>query len=72
MSKHYAVTQGRILAGPFGSKKEANVYASGPTFTAAVKARDWRRAAENSRIRDGNADRNAEHRRLFLAAAGVA
>lgn len=40
-----------------------------PSFSAAVRARDWKTAAEQSHSRDFNPDRNEAHRELFLQAA---
>ena len=47
----------------------AGFAAAWPKFSAAVRARRWRDAADQCRIRDANVDRNEAHRALFLEAA---
>lgn len=43
-----------------------------PKFSAAVRAQDWKMAAENASSKDFTADRNTATRELFLQAAAVA
>jgi hypothetical protein len=43
--------------------------ATWPRFSAAARARKWLLAADESRIRNANADRNEGHYLLLLAAA---
>jgi len=42
-----------------------------PTFSAAVRGRDWKSAADNSHIKNANKERNEAHRDLFLSAVGI-
>ena len=52
------------LAGPYS-------FAKRPAFVAAVRAHDWKVAADASAIKNATATRNDAHRALFLSAAGV-
>ncbi len=49
----------------------AGFFPQWPTFTAAVKRRDWKAAAENSHIKGVPEPRNKADRDLFLSAVGV-